>query len=93
MSYNITVLPVLYGMDVISYYDGTYDYLVKLVDGKGDALPNQIITFNINGLIYNSTTDAEGEARLFVSLMPGRYIVTAKYLSSEISNNIVILEH
>ena len=93
MSYNITVLPVLYGMDVISYYDGTYDYLVKLVDGKGDALPNQIITFNINGLIYNSTTDAEGEARLFVNLMPGRYIVTAKYLSSEISNNIVILEH
>ena len=93
MSYNITVLPVLYGMDVISYYDGTYDYLVKLVDEKGNALPNQIITFNINGLIYNSTTDAEGEARLFVSLMPGRYIVTAKYLSSEISNNIVILEH
>ena len=93
MSYNITVLPVLYGMDVISYYGGTYDYLVKLVDEKGNALPNQIITFNINGLIYNSTTDAEGEARLFVSLMPGRYIVTAKYLSSEISNNIVILEH
>ena len=93
MSYNITVLPVLYGMDVISYYDGTYDYTVKLVDGKGNALPNQIITFNINGLIYNSTTDAEGEARLFVNLMPGRYIVTAKYLSSEISNNIVILEH
>ena len=93
MSYNITVLPVLYGMDVISYYDGTYDYLVKLVDEKGNALPNQIITFNINGLIYNSTTDANGEARLFVSLMPGRYIVTAKYLSSEISNNIVILEH
>ncbi|WP_296861767.1 hypothetical protein [uncultured Methanobrevibacter sp.] len=93
MSYNITVLPVLYGMDVISYYDGTYDYTVKLVDGKGNALPNQIITFNINGLIYNSTTDANGKARLFVSLMPGRYIVTAKYLSSEISNNIVILEH
>lgn len=93
MSYNITVLPVLYGMDVISYYDGTYDYLVKLVDEKGNALPNQIITFNINGLIYNSTTDANGEARLFVNLMPGRYIVTAKYLSSEISNNIVILEH
>ena len=93
MSYNITVLPVLYGMDVISYYDGTYDYLVKLVDEKGNALPNQIITFNINGLIYSNTTDANGEARLFVSLMPGRYIVTAKYLSSEISNNIVILEH
>lgn len=93
MSYNITVLPVLYGMDVISYYGGTYDYLVKLVDEKGNALPNQIITFNINGLIYNSTTDANGKARLFVSLMPGRYIVTAKYLSSEISNNIVILEH
>ena len=93
MSYNITVLPVLYGMDVISYYDGTYDYTVKLVDGKGDALPNQIITFNINGLIYSNTTDAKGEARLFVNLIPGKYIVSAKYLSSEISNNIVILEH
>ena len=92
MAYNITVLPILYGKDVTSKYGDSYDYTVKLVDGKGDALSNQTISFNINGFIYSSTTDANGEARLFVNLMPGQYIVTAKYLSSEISNNIVILE-
>ena len=93
MSYNITVLPTLYGKDVTSQYGSPYDYIVKLVDGKGDALPDKTVSFNINGFIYSSTTDANGEARLFVNLMPGKYIVTAKYLSAEISNNIVILEH
>lgn len=92
MSYNITVLPILYGKDVTSNYGSYYDYIVKLVDGKGDILPDKTITFNINGIIYNSTTDANGEARLFVNLIAGKYIVSAKYLSAAISNNIVITE-
>ena len=92
MSYNITVLPKLYAEDVISYYDGSYDYSVKLVDDMGNALPGQSISFNINGMIFNNITNANGEAKLLINLMPGKYIVTAQYLSAKISNNIVILE-
>ena len=72
MSYNITVLPILYGKDITSNYGSYYDYIVKLVDGKGDILPDKTITFNINGIIYNSTTEANGEARLFVTLIAGK---------------------
>ena len=92
MSYNITVLPVLYGEDIISFYKGDYDYSVKLVDGKGNAAPGQSITFNINGYIYNRTTRDDGYAKLFINLMPGRYIVTAQYLDSKISNEIIIFD-
>ena len=92
MSYNITVLPVLYGDDVLSYADGLYDYRVKLVDDTGNALSGQSVSFNVGGLIFNNITDANGEAKLFINLMPGKYIVTAQYLSAKISNNIIILE-
>ena len=92
MSYNITVLPVLYGDDVISHAGGLYDYKVKLVDGIGNALSDQSISFNINGMIFNNITDANGEAKLFINLMPGRYIVTAQYLDAKISNDMVVFE-
>ena len=92
MSYNITVLPVLYAEDVISHYGDSYDYCVKLVDNMGNALSGKSVSFNINGMIFNNITDAKGEARLFINLMPGKYIITAQYLSAKISNDIIILE-
>ena len=91
MSYNITVLPVLYGEDIISFYKGDYDYSVKLVDDEGNAFIGQQVTFNINGLIFNNVTDENGVARIYLNLMPGKYIVTAQYLSNKISNCIFIL--
>ena len=91
MSYNVTVLPVLYAENIVSQ-DTSCCYKVKLVDGMGYALPDKSISFNIGGVIYNSTTDANGEAKLLLNLMPGKYIVTAQYLSAKISNDIVILK-
>ena len=90
MSYNITVLPKLSGSDVIS--DGRSYYKVKLVDDKGYALSGQSVSFNINGRIFNNITDANGEARLYINIMPGKYIVTAQYLSSKTSNQILVVE-
>ena len=91
MSYNITVLSRLSGEDVSSYYGGSYYYGVKLVDDVGNLISGQLINFNINGIISNNLTDANGEARLFLNLMSGRYIVTAQYLSNKISNVITII--
>ena len=90
-SYNITVLPVLYAENIVSNDSSCY-YKVKLVDNRGYPLPGKSISFNIGGVIYNNTTDANGEAKLLLNLMPGKYIVTAQYLSAKISNDIVILK-
>ena len=92
MSYNITVLPVLYADDAMSH-SSRCNYWVKLVDGKGNILPGKSITFNIDGLILNNVTDANGEAEIRLNLMPGQYIVTAQYLSAKISNKIIFLEN
>ena len=91
MSYNITVLSRLSGEDVFSYPVGSYYYGVKLVDDVGNLMSGQLISFNINGVIFTNLTDANGEAKLFLNLMSGKYIVTAQYLSNRISNVITII--
>lgn len=91
MSYNITVLSRLSGEDVFSYPVGSYYYGVKLLDDVGNLISGQLINFNINGIISNNLTDANGEAKLFLNLMSGKYIVTAQYLSNRISNVITII--
>ena len=91
MSYNITVLSRLSGEDVFSYPVGSYYYGVKLLDDVGNLMSGQLISFNINGVIFTNLTDANGEAKLFLNLMSGKYIVTAQYLSNRISNVITII--
>lgn len=91
MSYSITVLPVLTGKDLeMSYKDGS-KFEAKLVDGTGKALSGESITFNINGVFYNRTTDENGIARLNINLMAGEYIITSMYSNNaRISNKITI---
>ena len=90
MSYNITVHPVLTAGDVnMTYMDGT-QFAATLVNGKGNALKGINITFNINGVFYNRTTDENGIARLNIRLMPGEYIITSQYENAVTSNKITI---
>ena len=91
MSYNITVLPVLTAEDVnMTYKDGT-QFKAKLVDGEGNPLANVNVSFNINGVFYQRTTDENGTARLNINLMPGEYIITSEYDNARISNKITII--
>lgn len=90
MSYNITVLPVLTADDLnMTYLDGS-QFEATLVDGEGNALEGVNITFNINGVFYNRTTDENGTARLNIRLMVGEYIITSQYENAVISNKITI---
>lgn len=88
---NITVLPTVIGNDLtMDYRDGS-KYTIHNVDGKGNALPNCKITFNINGVLYNRITDNDGNASLNINLDPGWYIITStdeKGLA--VSNNITV---
>ncbi|WP_296862395.1 Ig-like domain-containing protein [uncultured Methanobrevibacter sp.] len=90
MSYNITVLPVLTADDLnMTYLDGS-QFAATLVDGEGNVLDGVNITFNINGVFYNRTTDENGTARLNIRLMAGEYIITSQYENAVISNKITI---
>ena len=89
-SNTITVLPVLEAKDLeMKYLDGS-KFEAKLVDGEGNPYSGQNITFNVNGVFYDRTTDDSGIARLNINLMPGEYIITSSYKGSNIANRITI---
>ncbi|MBQ1985870.1 MAG: hypothetical protein II230_06160 [Clostridia bacterium] len=50
----------------------------------------EVVTFNINGILYNRKTDSSGNASLNINLPPGKYIVTAEYMGDKVSNTIVV---
>ena len=90
MSYNITVLPVLSAENMeMKYLDGS-TFNATVIDGKGNPLADASVTFNINGVFYNRTTDENGIARLNIRLMAGEYIITSEYNEMRIANTITI---
>ena len=89
-SNKVTVLPVLTANDLSMKYGDGSQFNATLVDKQGNALSGANITFNINGVFYQRTTDANGVAHLNIKLMPGKYIITATYEEAFASNNIVI---
>ncbi|WP_407431937.1 lectin like domain-containing protein, partial [Methanobrevibacter sp.] len=91
MSYNITVLPTLIAEDMnMTYKDGS-KFEATLLDGQGHPLKGENITFNINGVFYNRTTDENGTAKLNINLMAGEYIITSMYENgATIANKITI---
>ena len=91
VSNTIKVLPVIEAKDwVMSYNDGS-KFEAKLFDGQGNPYPNQNVTFNINGVFYNRTTDDSGIAPLSINLMAGEYIITSSYNGCNIANKITIV--
>ena len=79
VSNNIKVLPLLIASDLTKPFLDLTPFTVKLVNGHGNALIDKVITFNINGVMYNRTTDLSGIARLNINLWPGEYIITSMY--------------
>ena len=87
---NITVLPRIIAKDLsMKYLDGS-TFNAALVDGQGKAISGVNITFNINGVFYHRTTNADGVTKLNIRLMPGEYIITSMYDECWASNKIII---
>ena len=87
---EVTVLPRIIAEDLsMKYLDGS-SFNATLVDGQGKAVAGVNITFNVNGVFYHKTTDANGVARLNIRLMPGDYIITSTYDKCWVSNKITI---
>lgn len=77
--------------DIDMFFRNGTGYTVKVVkqDGKV-AGAGEVVTFNINGVLYNRKTNDQGIARLNLNLEPGKYIITAEYNGCRVSNNINI---
>ena len=89
---SITVLPRLEGNDLTKYYKNASQYRVKVYDDAGKPVKSgEIVTFNINGIFYNRTTDENGYAQLTINLDAGNYRITSEYKGCKISNDIKVL--
>lgn len=86
----ITVLPSLRGNDLTKFYMNGSQYEATFFDDEGNALINTSVSFNINGVFYQKTTDENGVARLDIRLIPGSYIITAiNPVRGEMASNII----
>ncbi len=88
---KVKVLPTLQTEDLSMKYNDGSTFQAKTLDGQGNPLPNQNLTFNIHGVFYHETTDSNGVAKLNINLMKGEYIITSYWEDYEIGNKIEVL--
>lgn len=89
---TITVLTTLETSDLIKYYKNGSQFSVIVLDGQGNPVANATVTFNINGVYYNRTTDENGVATLNINLNPGQYTITSVGPDGyEIGNTVTVL--
>ena len=87
---NINVLPTLVTSDLsMKYLDGS-KFTAQTLDGQGNPLTNQNVSFNINGVLYQKVTDKEGIASLNITLLAGEYIITSYWNDFQVGNTIKI---
>ena len=67
------VTSILTAKDIMYTYGSATDLLVSLKDTKGNVLKEKSITITLNGMDYSVTTDINGQTRLPIDLMPGKY--------------------
>ena len=90
---TITVKPVIIeNKDLKMYYKDGSQFTVKVLDGYGNPLVGAKVTFNINGVFYERTTNENATAKLNINLAPGNYIITSTYNGGSVSNSIVVQE-
>ena len=87
---TVTVLPTLVTSDLnMTYGDGS-NFTAQTLDGQGNPLANQNVSFNVNGVFYHKVTDDNGFASLTIRLMSGKYIITSSWNDFQTGNNIII---
>ena len=90
VSNEITVKDILYTTDFITNPHSKVSYKVQLLAGQGNPYVNAKVTFNINGRIYERTTDGEGYASLTIDLPEGKYTITSSYNGLNKANEITV---
>ena len=74
---SVIVKATIDALDVVKMFGNDTQYYATFTDANGTILANTNVSFNLNGIIYNRTTDGNGTAKLNINLGAGDYIVTA----------------
>ena len=90
VSNKIVVKPILFTNDLSIKYGSKASFEATLVDGQGRYYPNQVVTFNINGVLYERITNENGVASLNIRLQAGKYIITSSFYGCNVANTITI---
>ena len=79
--------------DISLFYKNGTKFSAIFLDENGKALANQNITFVINGVAYNKTTDENGTADIGINLAPGSYVIESKNLATNesVKNNVTVI--
>lgn len=88
---SLKVLPLITANDMTKYFRNGTSFVANVFNYDGNHASNSKITFNINGVLYNRTTNNNGSAYLNINLAPGNYIITSMHNGCFISNNITVL--
>ena len=87
---NVKVLPTLLANDLnMNFQDGS-KFSTTILNGQGVPLPNQNVTFNVNGVFYNRVSNGDGVASLAINLLRGEYIITSMWNDYQVGNKITI---
>ena len=65
-------------------------FKVRVFDNYGKAVSGKIVSFKINGKVYNVKTDKNGYAGLKINQKPGTYTITAQYGDVKVKNKITV---
>ena len=89
--FKINVKSLIESSDLTKYYLNESRYEVTLYNKDGSLAVNKTVTFNINGVFYTKTSDANGVASLGISLRPGEYIITTIFDGLSMGNKVTVL--
>ena len=88
----VLILPRIISSDLVKYYKNESQFSVTVLDDEGNpAAADEVVTFNINGVLYERKTDANGTAKMNINLAQGNYTITTSYKGCEQGNNIEVL--
>lgn len=88
----ITIQTTIISNDLIKIYRNASQFRATFLDGQGNPLANTTVSFNINGVFYNRTTNDNGTAQLNINLEPGEYIITSTNpINGEMASNSIIV--
>ena len=81
--------------DLAKNYSESASFVATLVDKNSTPIANTVVSFTINGVSYNRTTNESGVAKLNIALPVGYYEITTSldnvfYSAKTISNHILV---
>lgn len=80
----------LHAKDVTMLYGDGTKYSVQLIDGLRYVEKGTVVKIKINSKTYNVKVGDKGIDKLSISLLPGKYTVTASYKNKSVKTKLVV---